>query len=296
MSRVTSESAKMETVMEDTEEHANQRLNLGVFDLWALGITVVIGGQYFSWNEGLTAGFGSYLIATLMVGSSYVCLCFCNAEITSALPFAGGAYGIARVSLGLYPGFIIGCLEAIEYILYVSSAVIVLATLMCEISATSLDYIPVYSLVFYIVAVAMQIQGGLVFWRSNAVLGLVSISILLMFNFGSLPWVNADNLASPATTGGENYTYFIGGFSGFLTVTPLAAWWFVGIESLNLSCAFVSNVSVSISIRHDVFADQLLPDSPQPTHLVTLTHSSSLPSFLFDCFFLRPLHRYCSRG
>ena len=120
--------------MEDTEEHANQRLNLGVFDLWALGITVVIGGQYFSWNEGLTAGFGSYLIATLLVGSSYVCLCFCNAEITSALPFAGGAYGIARVSLGLYPGFIIGCLEAIEYILYVSSAVIVLATLMCEIS------------------------------------------------------------------------------------------------------------------------------------------------------------------
>lgn len=28
----------------------------GIFDIWALGITIVIGGQYFAWNEGLSAG------------------------------------------------------------------------------------------------------------------------------------------------------------------------------------------------------------------------------------------------
>ena len=241
---ITIEEMKMQDMTEDSEESANRNLNLGVFDMWALGITVVIGGQYFSWNLGLAAGFGSYLISTLLVGTSYVCLCFCNAEITSALPFAGGAYGIARVSFGLYAGFMVGCLEAIEYITYVATSCIVLAELICQTTETSLTLVPVYSLVFYIVAVFVQIQGGRLFWRSNIVLCIVSILLLMIYNIGSLWWVNMEYVSAPSTTGGEEYTYFIGGFTKFLTVTPLAAWWFVGVESLNLSCAFVSNVRI----------------------------------------------------
>ena len=60
-----------------------------VRDIWALGITIVIGGQYFNWNDGLSAGFGSYSIATLIIGVGYICLCFCTSELSSALPFAG---------------------------------------------------------------------------------------------------------------------------------------------------------------------------------------------------------------
>ena len=30
--------------------------------------------------------------------------CLCLLELTSSMPFAGGAYGLARVSLGLWPG------------------------------------------------------------------------------------------------------------------------------------------------------------------------------------------------
>jgi amino acid permease len=60
-----------------------------VIDIWALGITIVIGGQYFNWNLGLSAGFGSYAIATLLIGIAYICLCFCTSELSSALPFAG---------------------------------------------------------------------------------------------------------------------------------------------------------------------------------------------------------------
>lgn len=227
-----------------SEYIVSQKLNLGLFDVWALGITVVIGGQYFSWNAGLSAGFGSYLISTVLMGTAYICLCLCNAEITSALPFAGGAYGITRVSLGLYAGFIIGCLEAIEYIAYVASSCIVLSVLVCNTTHTSLNLIPIYSLVFYVLTVWVHIMGGRLFWRSIAVLGIASIGILLIYNFGSLYWANIMNVAAPSTTGGTRHTYFIGGIGSFVTVTPLAAWWFVGVESLNLSCSFVSNVSV----------------------------------------------------
>lgn len=61
-------------------------------DIWALGITIVIGGQYFNWNKGLTAGFGSYAIATFLIGTAYICLCLCTSELSSALPFAGKRY------------------------------------------------------------------------------------------------------------------------------------------------------------------------------------------------------------
>ena len=231
-------------IEEQTELHVNKKLNLGIFDIWVLGITVVIGGQYFSWNAGLAAGFGSYLISTVLMGMAYVCLCICNAEVASALPFAGGAYGMARVSLGLYAGFLIGCLEASEYIAYVASSCIVLSSLVCDTTGSSPSLIPLYSLIFFLVAVWIQVSGGRLFWRFNAVLGVISIGILLMYNFGSLYWANIANFSSPSTTGSYEYTYFVGGMRSFVTVTPLAAWWFVGVESLNFCNAFVSNVSI----------------------------------------------------
>jgi amino acid transporter len=58
-------------------------------DLWALGITIVIGGQYFSWNLGVWTGIGTFGIATFFVATGYICLIFCIAELSSALPFAG---------------------------------------------------------------------------------------------------------------------------------------------------------------------------------------------------------------
>lgn len=61
-------------------------------DIWALGITIVIGGQYFNWNTGLSAGFGSYATGIFLIGTAYICLCFCTSELSSALPFAGNLY------------------------------------------------------------------------------------------------------------------------------------------------------------------------------------------------------------
>ena len=66
-----------------------QELNLNSWDMWCLGITLVIGGQYFGWNVGLTAGFGSFMIATVLIAIGYICLVFCVSELSSALPFPG---------------------------------------------------------------------------------------------------------------------------------------------------------------------------------------------------------------
>jgi amino acid transporter len=69
--------------------HQGKSRHAEAIDIWALGITIVCGGQYFSWNEGLAGGFGSYMVATILMGLAYTFLCLCTAELSSTLPFAG---------------------------------------------------------------------------------------------------------------------------------------------------------------------------------------------------------------
>ena len=109
------------------------KYTLNSFDVWALGITVVIGGQYFAWNAGLDAGFGIFAIASLLIAAAYYCLCCCVSELSSCVPFAGGTYGLARCSYGGHIGFLIGCCEAFEYIIYVAVSTITFADMVVSL-------------------------------------------------------------------------------------------------------------------------------------------------------------------
>ena len=71
------------------EEMTDSKLKLNFIDLWALGITTALGGHFYLWNFALPLGMGSLILATFVVGSGYVCLVLCMAELSGALPFAG---------------------------------------------------------------------------------------------------------------------------------------------------------------------------------------------------------------
>jgi amino acid transporter len=58
-------------------------------DLWALALTTSIGGHYLAWSLGLSAGFGTFMVALVVMASGFVCLLCCIAELASAIPFAG---------------------------------------------------------------------------------------------------------------------------------------------------------------------------------------------------------------
>ena len=73
------------------EEMTDSKLKLNFIDLWALGITTALGGHFYLWNFALPLGMGSLILATFVVGSGYVCLVLCMAELSGALPFAGNS-------------------------------------------------------------------------------------------------------------------------------------------------------------------------------------------------------------
>jgi amino acid transporter len=119
--------------------HSQEKVAIGAFELWCLGITIVIGGQYFGWNIALSAGFGGCLLATVLTGLAYICLVSSAAEMTAALPFAGGAWAFARVTIGFYAGFLIGVSEWLEYVFYVSTTTIVIGTMCTEVSIENIS-------------------------------------------------------------------------------------------------------------------------------------------------------------
>lgn len=213
----------------------------GRWDIWILGISIGLGGQYFSWNDGLRGGLYSFLLIYFLVGFAYIALCCCTSEITGALPFAGGAYGLSRCTLGFYPGFIIGCAESIEYIVYVSSSVLALTNMMIEIAPELAGFEPLLWLFFYASSLYFHIRGDYIFWRWNMLVGVLSLFFVLLYCFGSFPHtdfaVNADN---------DPDFRFVHGVEGFLRSLPLSCWFFVGVEALNLASDDVLEPTKSI--------------------------------------------------
>ena len=251
MTNPVSDNEKKDVEQLLTEAEIYSDLNVSWFKIWMLGITIVIGGQYFSWNVALEAGFGSCIISILLIGLAYIMLCVGNAELTSAVPFSGGAYGLARLTLGFCPGFIVGMCESVEYIIYVASSAISLSMMIAQLTNTSAEMVPVYCLVFYVIAITLNVLGGRAFWWTCTVLGIVSLAIVVVYCLGSLPWVSMSRNAPTKEITGSDDTmasnqWFVGGMSMFMTVLPLAPWFFVGVESLNLCASLVKEVSRSV--------------------------------------------------
>src|SRR6188508_3106154 len=106
----------------------------GIWSLWALGVGAVISGHFSGWNFGLASGgFGGLLIAGILIGLMYVCLCFCLAEMSPALPHTGAAYSFARSAMGPWGGFVTGLAENLEYVITPAVVVGALGLLMQQI-------------------------------------------------------------------------------------------------------------------------------------------------------------------
>src|SRR3954467_973067 len=91
---------------------------LGPLMIWGLGVGYVISGEYFGWNLGLPEG-GPYglLLATAAVTVLYVCFVLGYAELSCAIPRAGGAFAYASRAFGAHVGFVAGTAQLVEYVL-----------------------------------------------------------------------------------------------------------------------------------------------------------------------------------
>ncbi len=210
----------------------------GIWSIWALGVSVVIPGEFAGWNYGLiTGGFGGLLIATLVVSVMYICLCYSLAEMSSAMPFAGGGYGFARCALGPWGGYVVGMAQSIEFSL--SAAVVVVSVGDAANSVIEYTYgselpEPLVWAGAYLVFTVINVYGIELTCRIALLLTVFALGVLLVFAVSALPHFDIA-LALDVPVGAHGSRWLPNGMTGIAWAIPFAVWFLVDIEMLTLA-------------------------------------------------------------
>src|SRR5690348_12345878 len=89
---------------------------LGPVHVWALGVGIVLVGEFMGWNYGVGKGgaFGA-LISCFVIGLLYTCVAMIDSEITSTVAAAGGQYAQAKHTIGPLMAFNVGLYLVLAY-------------------------------------------------------------------------------------------------------------------------------------------------------------------------------------
>ena len=89
---------------------------LGPGHVWALGVGIVLVGEYMGWNFAVGKGGAlAALIACWTAGLLYTCVAMIDSEVTSTVAAAGGQYAQAKHIVGPLMAFNVGLFLVLAY-------------------------------------------------------------------------------------------------------------------------------------------------------------------------------------
>jgi ethanolamine permease len=172
--------ASYETVHESYLRQRRLKGSANGFLLWGLGVGAVISGNFYGWNYGLAAGgFWGMAIATFLMAIMYLCMVYTLAELSAALPHAGGLYSFTRSAFGPFWGFICGVTVTIEYVLATAALVFSMSNYLKPVMPAVPNYLE--WIILYIIFVAIAIYSLEVTLNVSLFLTLVAIMVLGIF-------------------------------------------------------------------------------------------------------------------
>jgi len=195
--------------------------------LAGLGVSYVISGDFAGWNFGIAqAGWGGFAIAALLMAVMYFTLVLSLAEMSAAIPAAGGGYSFARQAMGPAGGYLTGLAVLIEYalVIFIGSAVEALL---------GFNGPWVYA-AFYLVFIGIHLAGVgealkvMMVISGLAVLAIIATAIALIGNFDSA------NLFDIAASEGASAMLPLGWY-GVWAALPFAMWLFLAVEGVPLA-------------------------------------------------------------
>jgi ethanolamine permease len=204
--------------------------------LWALGVGLVISGEYFGWNYGWNAaGTLGFLIATAIVAVLYITFIFSYTELTTAIPHAGGPFAFAYKAFGPNGGLVAGYASCVEFVLAPPAIALALGSYLhflvpeVPVQNTAVACYVIFSLINFI-----GIKESAVF---NLIVTLLAVGELLLFMGIVSPAFKMDNF----THNGMPF-----GWGGVFEAIPFAVWLFLGIEGLAMVAEEVKNPKQAI--------------------------------------------------
>jgi len=208
--------------------------------LAGLGVSYVISGDFAGWNFGIAeAGWGGFAIAAALMALMYFTLVLSLAEMSAAIPAAGGGYSFARQAMGPAGGYLTGLAVLIEYALAPAAIVIFIGAAVEELLGVNG---PVVYAVFYAVFIAIHLAGVgealkvMMVISGLAVFAILATAIALIGDFDTA------NLFDMATTDAVGASSFLPmGWYGVWAALPFGMWLFLAVEGVPLAAEEAKN-------------------------------------------------------
>src|SRR5918993_795961 len=227
------------------EQRQLQKGAAGWVLLAGLGIAYVISGDAAGWHFGLgVGGWGGLLIATLLMATMYTAMVFALAELSAALPTAGGGYAFARRALGPLGGFMTGTAILIEYTL----APAVVATFIGGYMDTLIGFGgPIVYLLCYLIFVGIHLYGVGEALKVTFAITAIAVVAIAAFILGMIPQFEVANLFDIQATNAAGASSFLPfGVVGVWAAFPFAIWFFLAIEGVPLAAEETRNPSTDM--------------------------------------------------
>lgn len=228
----------MSTNKEYLEQRQLKKGAAGWILLAGLGISYVISGDFAGWNFGIAqAGWGGFVVAAILMGIMYLTLVLSLAEMSAAIPAAGGGYSFARQAMGPAGGYLTGLAVLIEYTLAPAAIVIFIGSAVNEL--IGIDGPMVYA-IFYLIFIGIHVFGAgealkvMMVISALAVIAIISTGVVLLPEFDSARLFDIE----PALGGSE---FLPMGYYGVWAALPFAMWLFLAVEGVPLAAEEAKN-------------------------------------------------------
>jgi len=203
---------------------------LGPIHVWALGVGIVLVGEFMGWN--LTIAHGgtlASLIGLWVMSIMYNGQVMMVSEMGTMMPEAGGQYTMAKYLLGPTAAFNIGLMQVFEYVMLEAGDIIVVGQLLNYINP-DLQIMP-FTVLTLLLLSYVNYKGAQTTLTLNFIITAIAfisvILLLLSTNFWD-PYATILHLED--LTDGLPY-----GVLGITAAIGYSCWFFLGIEGTSMA-------------------------------------------------------------
>jgi len=203
---------------------------LGPVHVWALGVGIVLVGEFMGWNFTVAKGgtMGA-IIACWVIGLLYVSLVMVNTEIGSVIPEAGGQYAMAKYLMGPLAAFNVGIMIVFEYVMLEAADSLVVGQIMASLNP-EIDPIPWIILTLAILT-ALNYRGVYATLTVNFIITAIAYVTIFILLFSTQFWSPSQSLMNfEGLMSGLPF-----GWLGILGAFQFGIWFYLGIEGTALS-------------------------------------------------------------
>ena len=206
---------------------------LGPAHVWALGVGIVLVGEYMGWNFAVGKG-GAYaaLLACWFAGILYTCVAMIDSEVTSTVAAAGGQYTQAKHIIGPLMAFNVGLYLVFAYTMLEAANAITAGYLISEVARLTgngyvLDQRPFIVLVILFLA-WLNYRGVLATLTFNLVITAIAFSAILILFLSTSGIIGAGEMHHAELMAGQAALPY--GWIGVLASVHFGLWFYLGIE------------------------------------------------------------------